>query len=39
MGLRIIGLNCGGTIAESTGDKPVCLYCDWLKPQRIILAC
>ena len=38
MALRILGANGGATIAESTGDKPVCRYCDWLTLEQIILA-
>jgi hypothetical protein len=35
MGVGIVGQNGGATTAESIGDKPVRLYCDW---QRIVLA-
>jgi hypothetical protein len=38
MALRILGLNGGATIAESTGDKPVCRYCEWLTLESIVLA-
>jgi hypothetical protein len=38
MALRILGLNGGATIAESTNDKPVCRYCDWLTLEQIVLA-
>jgi hypothetical protein len=38
MGLRILGSNGGAWIAESTGPKPVCLYCDWARPEYFILA-
>jgi hypothetical protein len=37
MALRILGANGGATIAESTGDKPVCRYCNWLELEQIIL--
>jgi hypothetical protein len=38
MALRILGLNGGAMIAESTGGKPVCRYCEWLTLEQIILA-
>jgi hypothetical protein len=38
MALRILGTNGGATIAESTGNKPVCRYCEWLTLEQIILA-
>lgn len=38
MALRILGLNGGATIAESTSDKPMCRYCEWLTLERIVLA-
>ena len=38
MALRILGLDGGATIAESTGDKPVCRYCEWLTLEQIVLA-
>ena len=38
MSLRIIGANGGATIAESTSDKPVCRYCEWLTLESIVLA-
>ena len=36
MGLRILGENGGATIAESSNDKPVRRYCDWLTLEQII---
>jgi hypothetical protein len=38
MGLRILGINGCATIAESTDDRPVCQYCEWLTLESIILA-
>jgi hypothetical protein len=38
MALRILGLNGGATIAESTSAKPVCRCCDWLTLEQIVLA-
>jgi hypothetical protein len=38
MALRILGLNGGATIAESTNNRPVCLYCDWLTLESIVMA-
>ena len=38
MALRILGPNGGATIAESTNNKPVCRYCNWLTLESIVLA-
>ncbi len=34
---RVIGQNGGGTIAEATGSRPLCDYCDWYWPETMIL--